>query len=73
MAEWDQGHDHDHDLGKEIDVDPEVENIFDAIEKEIEVDHGETNLHQLVPDDMIGGMCVCVYIYYMYIYAYKVS
>lgn len=52
---WNQGHDHVHDLGKEIDVGPEVGNIFVVIGKEIEVDHGETNLLLSALGDMIAG------------------
>lgn len=55
VAEWDQEHDHVHDLGKGTDVDPEVENIFGATEKEIEVDHGGMNPH-LILEDMIAGV-----------------
>ena len=61
MGEWDREHDHDHDRGKETDVDLEVENIFGVIEKEIEVAHGETNLHRSVPDDMIAGTITYLY------------
>lgn len=53
MAGWDREHALDHDPGREIDVDPEVENTSDEIETE--VDRGEMNLHPWVLDDMIAG------------------
>lgn len=55
MAGWDQEHDHDLDLGKGTDVGLEVENTSDVIEKEIEVAHGETNLHHWVLEGMSAG------------------
>lgn len=55
VAEWDQEHDHGHDLGKGTDVDLGVENTFGAIEKEIGVDHGEMNPHLLILEDMTAG------------------
>lgn len=61
VVEWDQELDRDHGPGKEIDVDPGVENIFGVTEKETEVDHGETNLRLLVLGDMIAGTFIYFY------------
>lgn len=50
-----QGLDLDQDLGIEIVEDQEVENTSAVIENETGVDHGGTNLHQPMSEDMRDG------------------